>query len=167
MHSCIFSSGCASVFRMVAGSQGEVFQSACDRGDSESCFLLGSLYYAGQGVAKDPARAFHLFQQSCTAGWSRGCSGIAECYRSGQGVAADTSLALENYNKACRAGIAPSCFSAASMYRALDNEHEAETKLHEGCAISTGNAESSAAYSEIGSQPKAASIPAVCSDAAR
>jgi hypothetical protein len=168
-HGCEFgmSSGCASVFRMVAGSQGDVFQSACNRGDSESCFLLGSLYYAGQGVARDPARAFHLFQQSCAADWSRGCSGLAECYRSGQGVAADAALALENYNKACRAGIAPSCFSAASMYRAQDKEHEAETKLHEGCEISTGNAESSAAYSEIGSQPKSATVPTICASEVR
>jgi|HubBroStandDraft_1064217.scaffolds.fasta_scaffold04801_5 hypothetical protein len=168
-HGCEFgiSNGCASVFRAVAGSKGDVFQSACDRGDSESCFLLGSLYYAGQGVAKDPARAFHLFQQSCKGGWPRGCSGLAECYRSGQGAAADTALALENYNKACHAEIAPSCFSAASMYRALDNEREAQAKLHEGCEISAGYAESNAAYAESGSQPKAASVPAVCASVVR
>jgi Sel1 repeat-containing protein len=168
-HSCELgvSSGCANVFRLVAGSHGEVFQSACDRGDSESCFLLGSLYYAGQGVPKDPGRAFHLFQQSCTAGWWRGCSGLAECYRAGQGTVADSALALDNFDKACRAGIAPSCFSAASMYHSLDNESLAEAKVREGCEISLGNAESSAAYSERGSPVHPTNVPAICVSAGR
>jgi TPR repeat protein len=158
-------SGCAQVFRMVSGNDGAIFQSACDRGDSESCFFLGSLSFAGQGVAKDPGRAFHLFQQSCAGGWPRGCSGLAECYRTGQGTAAESRLALDNFEKACRAGIAPSCFSAASMYRSLDNDILADAKMREGCELSTGNAESSAAYAERGSPEPAVSPPAICASA--
>jgi len=161
------SNGCASVLRAVAESNGEVFQSACDRGDSESCFLLGSFYYAGEGVPKDPARAFHLFQRSCAAGWWRGCSGLAECYRAGQGTAPDSTLALENFNKACQAGVAPSCFSAASMYRNLDKEGAAEARLREGCEISVGYAESSAAYFERGTPAKAARVPPICASTVR
>ncbi|HTW56982.1 MAG TPA: hypothetical protein VMD99_02505 [Terriglobales bacterium] len=163
-HSCELgvSSGCAQVFRLVSVGNGGVFRTACDRGDSESCFLLGSLAFAGQGVAKDPGLAFRLFQQSCGSGWPRGCSGLAECYRSGQGTATNTSLAIENFEKACRAGIAPSCFSAASMYHSLDNETLADARVREGCEISAGNAESSAAYSEGGSPRPATSAPAIC-----
>ena len=155
--------GCSSVFRMVTESGGSFFQSACDRGDAESCFLLGSLYYAGTGVPKSPERAFALFRQSCSAGWSRGCSGLGECYRAGAGTTADNALALENFDKACRAGIAPSCFSASSIYRGLHDTSEAEKMLRQGCAISIESAQSSAAYTERGSPAKVAAAPAVCS----
>jgi len=157
------SSGCAGVVRMVSESQGSFFQSACDRGDGESCFLLGSLYYSGTGVSRDPDRAFALFRQSCSAGWWRGCSGLGECYRAGAGTAMDNTLALENFDKACRAGIASSCFSASSMYRGLHNMSRAQQRLREGCEISVGFAQSSAAYFERGSPAKAAAAPAVCS----
>jgi hypothetical protein len=155
--------GCSGVFHMVTESGGSFFQSACDRGDAESCFLLGSLYYAGTGVPKDPVRAFALFQRSCSAGWSRGCSGLGECYRAGAGTAVDSALALDNFDKACRAGIAPSCFSASSIYRDLHDEARAENRLRQGCAINLESAQSSAAYSERGSPAKAATAPAVCS----
>jgi Sel1 repeat-containing protein len=163
-HSCELGmkSGCAKVFGMVSGNDGAIFQSACDRGDSESCFLLGSLSFAGQGVVKDPGRAFHLFQQSCAAGWPRGCSGLAECYRAGQGTATNSTLALDNFEKACRAGIAPSCFSAASMYHSLDKDTLADAKMREGCELSAGNEESSAAYAERGSPGPVVRLPAVC-----
>jgi hypothetical protein len=168
-HGCEFglSNGCAMVFHLVSGSNGDVFQGACDHGDGESCFLLGSLSFAGQGVAKNPTRAFHLFQQSCAAGWPRGCSGLAECYRSGQGTAADNTLALDNFEKACHAGIAPSCFSEASMYHSLNNDALAEAKMRQGCEFSAGNAESSAAYAERGSPGRGVSLPTICASAGK
>jgi uncharacterized protein len=154
---------CTGVFRMVTESGGSFFQSACDRGDAESCFILGSLYYAGTGVPKSPERAFALFQQSCSAGWWRGCSGLGECYRAGAGTAVDNTLALGNFDKACRAGIAPSCFSASSMYRGIHDVARAEKTLRQGCAISIESAQSSAAYTERGSPAKVVPAPAVCS----
>lgn len=154
---------CAAFLHLVKDSEGSFFQSACDRGDAESCFLLGSLYYAGIGVSKDPARAFGLFQKSCAAGWPRGCSGLGECYRAGAGTALNSALALENFEKACRAGIAPSCFSASSIYRSLDDDVKAEKRLRQGCAISVESAQSSAAYAERGSPAKVAAIPPACS----
>jgi TPR repeat protein len=155
--------GCSGVFHMVKETGGSFFQNACDRGDGESCFLLGSLYFAGEGVPKDPERAFALFQRSCSSGWSRGCSGLGECYRAGVGTAADNGLALENFDKACRGGIAPSCFSASSMYRDLHDVAQAENRLRQGCAISIESAQSSAAYTERGSPAKSATPPALCS----
>jgi TPR repeat protein len=164
-HACELgvSNGCANLVSMVQESRGDFFQAACDRGDGESCFLLGSLYYAGSGLPRDVSRAFALFQRSCSTGWWRGCGGLGECYRAGSGTPVDNALAIENFDKACRNGIAPSCFSAASMYRALSNEAEAQTRLRQGCEISTGFAESSAAYSQMVSVAKAATVPPICS----
>jgi hypothetical protein len=156
-------SSCGSVFRIVTESGGSFFQSACDRGDAESCFILGSLYYAGTGVPKRQERAFALFQRACSGGWSRGCSGLGECYRAGAGTTVDNALALENFDKACRAGIAPSCFSASSIYRGLHDVSGAEKRLRQGCAISIESAQSSAAYAERGEPARVAAAPAACS----
>jgi len=152
--------------QVVTENQGSSFQSACDRSDGESCFLLGSLYFAGKGVSRDPARAFALLQKSCSSGYSRGCSGLAECYRAGVGTAVNNSLAIENYDKACRSGVASSCYSAYSMYRGLNDPSKAEARLRHCCQISVGFAETSAAY--IGQAlPAKLAVPPICSSVAR
>jgi TPR repeat protein len=159
--------GCADFHTIVVESKGGFFQSACDRGDGESCFLLGSLYYAGKSIPKDPARAFALLQRSCSLGWWRGCSGLGECYRAGVGTAVDNAQAIEEFDKACQAGIASSCFSASSMYRALNKPAQAEKRLRQGCQVSVSFAESSAAYIERGLPAKTAAVPPICSSAGR
>ena len=168
-HACELglSNGCARLLKLVNETKGSFFQSACDAGDGESCFLLGSLYYAGRGVPKDGSQAFALFERSCSSGWPRGCSGLGECYRAGVGTAEDNSRALELFDQACRADVASSCFSASTMYREFNNEALARKRLRQGCQISAGFVESSAAYAQPGTAAKAASLPAVCSAADR
>jgi TPR repeat protein len=167
-HACELglSNGCAGLLRVVAESNGSSFQSACDRGDGESCFLLGSLSFAGEGVPKDSAHAFALLQKSCELRWWRGCGGLGECYRAGAGTAIDNSRAIEEFDKACQGGVASSCFSASSMYRGLDDLAKAENRLTQGCQISVRFAESSAAYSEGDLSSKLA-VPAICSSTVR
>jgi Sel1 repeat len=168
-HACELglSGGCTRLLKLVVETNGSFFQSACDARDGESCFLLGSLYYAGRGVLKDGNRAFALFERSCSTGWPRGCSGLGECYRAGVGTAEDNSRALELFDQACRADVASSCFSASVMYRNLNNEATAQKRLRQGCQISAGFVESSAAYAQPGTPAKAAALPAVCSSADR
>jgi Sel1 repeat len=163
-HACEMglSNGCTAILHMVQESEGSFLQSACDSRDGESCFLLGSLYYAGQGVAKDPAHAFSLLNKSCSYGWARGCSGLAECYRAGIGTAVDTTRAIELFDKACREDIASSCFSASSMYRSLNDSAKADQRLRQGCQVFTSFAESSAAYYERGVLAKTAPASAIC-----
>jgi hypothetical protein len=166
-HACELglSNGCASVLRIGAENGGSAFQNACDRGDGESCFLLGSLVYAGSGVPKDPARAFALLQRSCSLGWSRGCAGLAECYRAGVGTAVSNTRAVEEFDKGCKGGVASSCFSAASMYRTLNDSAKAEKALKQGCQIREGFAQSSSAYTN-GPLGQRLAVPAICSSAA-
>jgi Sel1 repeat len=167
-HACELgsSNGCARLLRLVEEDQGQTFQTACNGGDGESCFLLGSLHFAGQGVPKDPDRAFALLQQSCTLGWPRGCSGLAECYRAGAGTTVSNDLAIQNFDKACEHGVASSCYSAYSMYRGANDSAKAEKRLRQGCEISAGFAESSAAYLDEGLSKRAAT-PAICSSFAK
>ncbi len=154
--------GCAGILRVAAEGNGQVFQSACDRGDGESCFLLGSLYYGGEGLPRNPARAFALLQRSCSSGWSRGCAGLAECYRDGVGTPADTSRAIEEFDKACQGGVSSSCFSASSMYRQIKDFAKAKKALSRGCQIRQGFAESAVAYAN-GALPKRLAVPEICS----
>lgn len=165
-HACELglSNGCAGVLRVGAENDGSAFQNACDRGDGESCFLLGSLYYAGSGVPKDPARAFSLLRRACSSGWSRGCAGLAECYRAGVGTPVNNSRAVEEFDKACKGGVASSCFSAASMYRTLNDSAKAEKALKQGCQIREGFAQSSSAYTN-GPLSQRLAVPAFCSSA--
>jgi hypothetical protein len=168
-HACEqgLANGCTGVLRMVQQNQGSFLQRACDGGDGESCFLLGSLSYAGQGVPKDPAQAFALLSKSCSYGWWRGCSGLAELYRSGVGTTMDTTQAIEWFDKACRHDIASSCFSASSMYHSLNNPAQADQRLQQGCQIFANFTESSAAYYQRGMLAQTAPLPAICSSAAK
>ncbi len=155
--------GCAGLRRVVEQTSGGSFQSACEKGDGESCFLLGSLYMAGFGVPKDAERAFALFQRSCSVGWRRGCFGLAESYRDGNGATIDNARAIESFDKACRAGLVPGCFSASSMYQGLHDNAAAQARLRQGCELSIGYAQSAEALISEGSPARAPAVPAVCS----
>jgi hypothetical protein len=155
--------GCTGLLRVVEQTGGGSFQSACEAGDGESCFLLGSLFNVGWGVPKDVGRAFALFQRSCSAGWRRGCFQLGESYRVGNGTAIDNARAIENLDKACRAGLVPGCFSASSMYRDLHDEARAQERLRQGCELGINYTQSSAALVPEGSPARAPAVPAVCS----
>jgi len=155
--------GCTGLRRVVEQSGGSSFQTACDGGDGESCFLLGSLFNVGFGVPKDAGRAFALFQRSCSAGWRRGCFGLAESYRDGNGTAADNARAIENFDKACRAGLVPSCFSASSMYQAVHDDAAAQDRLRRGCELGIDYARSSEALVSESSPARPPAVPPVCS----
>src|SRR5215471_17581293 len=49
--------GCVSLIKLVQAEGPDTLGGTCERGDGESCYTLGSLYHAGQGVPHDDARA--------------------------------------------------------------------------------------------------------------
>ena len=159
--------GCPSLVALVKENGPEVFLPACERGDGESCFILASLYYAGRGVAKDPAAALYLFGKSCSDGWSRGCGGLAECYRAGIGTPADKALASTYFEKACRGGVAASCYAAATLYRGMQNEARAREKLQQACDLSTRYQITNAAYFRPRADAPGRAVAPFCSQAER
>jgi len=154
---------CLSLVALVQKDGPDVFRRSCDRGDGESCFILASLYFGGQGVLRDDARAVTLFRQSCANGWWRGCGGLAECYRAGRGTAADNLHAIEYFEKACRGGIAPSCFAVATMYRGMREETLAQQRFRQACEFSSRYEETSAAYFRGGTVARSGSAGTFCS----
>jgi uncharacterized protein len=151
--------GCVGLVKLVAAEGPEGFQGICDRGDGEGCFILGSLYHAGQGVRRDDALAFGLFRQSCADGWWRGCARVAESYQAGQGTEVNPGEAIEYFEKACRAGHAASCFNVAVMYRHRNEETLARERFTQACDFSVQNTAASAAYFRPGSSQSTAKPP--------
>jgi hypothetical protein len=154
---------CLSLIALVQKDGPDVFRRPCDRGDGESCFILASLYFGGQGVPRDDPRAVTLFRQSCASGWWRGCGGLAECYRAGRGTAADNQQAIEYFEKACRGGIAPSCFAVATMYRGMRDETLAQQRFRQACEFSSRYEETSAAYFRGGALAQSGTAGTFCS----
>jgi Sel1 repeat len=158
--------GCDSLASLVQKEGQAPLRSSCGRGDGESCFILGSLHYAGRGVPRDYEGAAALFRQSCTGGWWRGCGALAECYRAGLGTARDPEAALSYFEKACNAGLAPSCFAAGAIYRTTNRETLARERFRQACDASMRNTSSQTAYFRAGTGPETAAAP-FCSESER
>jgi hypothetical protein len=93
------------------------FRVACDAGDGEGCYLLGSAYREGRGIGQDEAMARELFSRSCDLGWPPGCSTMAEMYLRGEGVAVDVGRAADGFDQACTGGEPMSCLRLGLLYR--------------------------------------------------
>ena len=159
--------GCARLIALVGRNGPGLFERGCDRGDGETCYMLGALYHAGRGVPQDDGRALSLFRRSCDSGWWRGCGRLAEGYRAGQGTAVDRGQAIQYFEKACRGGYAASCFSVAAMYRAVNDENQARLRIRQGCEFSARYAEASAAYFRPEAALRKGDAPAVCAKGER
>ena len=132
-------SACDSVMNLVKTDGDDVLLQPCRRGDGESCFMLGSLYYGGQGVSRNLEYSANLFQQSCAAGFTRGCGQIGESYLFGEGVPKDVVKARQILENACDAGYAPGCFNVGVMDRegieTPKNLSLAQARFRRGCDL--------------------------------
>jgi len=135
---------CNSVLNMVHTDGDAVLLEPCSNGDGRSCFMLGSLYYGGQGVTPNLEYSATLFQRSCTAGFTRGCGQLGESYLFGEGVPKDIVKARQILEKACDAGYGPGCFNVGIMHRkgieTPKNEPLAQARFRRGCDLGYGQA---------------------------
>jgi TPR repeat protein len=146
---------CANLVALVKRDGESVFLPSCNQGDGESCYLLGSLYYAGGGVRRDLARSSALFRQACESGWARGCGGAGELYKAGN----QPAQAIEYFERACRSGIAASCYAVGVLYRANHDEALAGKRLQQACDLSVRAATDNAAYFRAGAGQTDAPLP--------
>jgi Sel1 repeat len=137
-------SACGSLLNMVSTDGDAVLLEPCSHGDGRSCYLLGSLYYGGQGVSRNLEYSATLFQKSCTAGFTRGCGQLGESYLFGEGVPKDIVKAREVLEKACAAGYGPGCFNVGIMHReglaTAKNPPLAVARFRRGCDLGDRNA---------------------------
>jgi hypothetical protein len=135
---------CNSLLNMVKTDGDGILLEPCKRGDGRSCFMLGSVYYGGQGVSRNLEYSATLFQQSCTAGFTRGCGQLGESYLFGEGVPKDMVKARQILENACAGGYAAGCFNVGIMYRkgiaTPVNEPLAQARFRQGCDRGYGQA---------------------------
>jgi hypothetical protein len=84
-------------------------QKACDGGDGDSCFDLGTMYASGVGVTQDLNRAASLYQKACDGGYAAGCYKLGVLYATGEGVTKDLARATSLLKKACDGGVTLAC----------------------------------------------------------
>jgi hypothetical protein len=134
-----FSDSCNSLAKLVKTDGDGVLRQPCGLGDGVSCFMLGSLYYGGQGVSRNFESSASLYQQSCTAGFTRGCGALGESYLMGEGVPKDFTKARQILENACDAGYASGCFNVGVIHRegieTPKNEALAQARFRQGCDL--------------------------------
>jgi TPR repeat protein len=71
------------------------FTADAQRSDPEAMFLLGNMYAAGEGVARDDTRAFEWIEKAAQAGYPPAQGTLARFYAGGRGVARDNNKSVE------------------------------------------------------------------------
>lgn len=93
------------------------FKSSADQGDATAQFILGFLYFHGQGVAQDYKEAVKWYRMLAEQGVALGQYNIGQMYRRGQGVAQDYKEAENWYRKAAKQGHASAQYHIGTIYR--------------------------------------------------
>ena len=112
---------------------GSACEAQCKAGDSESCSILGSMYWRGDGVAKDWKRSFELHTDACNAGVARSCRYAGNSQRTGRGAKRDLKRASVTLGKACDAGDGLGCVELGRLELERDNGGVAVTQFRRAC----------------------------------
>ncbi|WP_419903413.1 tetratricopeptide repeat protein [Kiloniella sp.] len=114
--------GCTAFTRLIKeergleGNMAALLQFGCDRGDAETCFILGGMYMNGNEVKQDDTIAAKLFEQACDGDDAYGCSALAAMYLKGEGVNTDHQKAIALFKESCNSDNSLGCYGLANMY---------------------------------------------------
>ena len=93
---------------------------ACERlaqqGDAIAQYNLGLMYFAGQGLPQDDAKAAQWFRSAAEQGDAPAQYNLALIYQSGRGVTRDLAEAVKWYRKAAEQGYVYAQSSLGFMY---------------------------------------------------
>lgn len=110
---------CCAVFFMPCAVQGESIQDLEARasgGDAEAQCELGRLYFAGEGVTKNPVKAVELLGQAADSGNAVAQNMLAFAYKHGEGVKKNPIKAFELWQKSAQYGNAAAQNNLAAAY---------------------------------------------------
>ena len=107
---------CTRLAEFMAGDGRDGLAAACEHRDGVACFVLASVFEAGQAVPQDRLRAVGLFEQGCARGSPAACDRAGESYLRGAGGRADPVTAARLFDMACRGSYSPACVKAAAMF---------------------------------------------------
>ena len=115
-----------------------VYQRACDRGDPEGCFAMGTLLADGVGTGPGRAEALGHFKLGCERGSPSACVRLGQAYEEGElGAPKNLLRAAGLYEKACKEEVPEGCFKLANVYATtgspLENQERAATLYQRVC----------------------------------
>ncbi len=92
------------------------WRALAERGDAHSQFMLGALYAAGKGVARDYVRAAEWYRKAARQGLAAAQNNLGFLYDRGLGVPQDDDQAVIWYLRAARQGHAQAQNNLGVMY---------------------------------------------------
>jgi len=96
--------------------QFEAVKAKADKGDGEAQLSLSSCYATGNGVARDPARAFKWLRKAADQGVARAQCLLGLSYTSGDGVKMDKVEGVRWLRRAADKGLAEAQFDLGMCY---------------------------------------------------
>ena len=115
-----------------------IWTSEATRGDSDAQYILGTLYYDGNGVSQSYSEAVTWFQASAEQGYVLAQNALANMYFSGKGVPVDNELAAKWWLLAAEKGMSDSQNNMGIAYRdgiGVSQDSEAAIKWFEKAAF--------------------------------
>lgn len=76
-----------------------LLQQAAKEGYGEACYLLGNMYYDGNGAEQDYAMAMRMYQRGLEFGYNQGNAELGRMYEDGDGCEKDLRKAFSYYSK--------------------------------------------------------------------
>ena len=92
----------------------QIWQQACETGETRGCARIGFLYQSGKGVEQDDAKAAKFYEKNCDTGDLAGCDSLASLYQN-SGEQAEAAAIFE---RACEKGFGLSCYNPGQIYEA-------------------------------------------------
>ena len=111
-----FQAGLAAYDRGDYATAAREFRPLAEQGFTEVQFILGTMYYIGQGVPQDYAEAVKWFQLAAKQGDAGAQFGLGGMFYHGQGVPQDYAAAVKWYRLAAKQGVASAQFGLGAMY---------------------------------------------------
>jgi len=93
-------------------------------GDPEAMFILGLMYYEGDGVEEDKERARQLWEKAAEKGVPEAMFNLGSIYDKGDGVEEDKERARRWWEKAAEKGVPEAMFNLGVMYLEGDGVEE-------------------------------------------
>src|SRR3972149_5714594 len=92
------------------------FLESADQGSANVRYVLGLMYYKGEGVAQDYKEAVRWWRKAAEQGHAGAQNNLGNSYHEGEGVPQDFKEAVKWSRKAAEQGNADAQFSLGSMY---------------------------------------------------
>jgi hypothetical protein len=117
-----------------------VLDDACGSGrDPAACYVSGTVYATGRGVAPDQQKSLADLRKACDAGFPRACGRIGQSYFMARGVEKNAIAGAHYMDIACSGGDAPSCYAMSLLFLRGNGVRRdaalAEQRMQQACKL--------------------------------